>query len=438
MVGGAVDGLVSGLSTSDLISQLMTAEAAPQAALKTKVTLANKAIGGYQSVNTKTLAVLNAAKVLQDPKTWDLSSVKSSSDAVVASVSGTAGTGTLAFNVDHLAAAHSLVSANATAALTDNVVTGPVQIVTASGTVNIAPADNSLAKVVEAINASPTAGVKAAAVQVSPGQYKLQLTATGTGAASVFTVNGIGGMGGFNISTQAVDAQITVGTTTPYTVQSATNTFTDVMPGVTFTAQRPQNGVTLTADKDLNGIAGKVRGLVDALNATVTDIAAQTVANPTTTIKGPLAGDSTLRQLSSSMLSTSSTYVGALDLKQFGVEMGKDGKFTFTESKFIDKLRTDPANTKLIFTDATNGFATRLSAIADRATKATTGTLTTAIEGRNSLVRDLNVRITAWDQRLEARQASLKRMFTNLETSLGRMKQQSSWLAGQIASLPSG
>jgi flagellar hook-associated protein 2 len=38
--------------------------------------------------------------------------------------------------------------------------------------------------------------------------------------------------------------------------------------------------------------------------------------------------------------------------------------------------------------------------------------------------------------RLELRRTTLTRQFTALETALSRMNSQSSWLAGQISSLP--
>ena len=59
-----VDGLVSGMNTTDTINQLMRAEALPQTALKTKVTTQNKVVAAYQAVNTKVAAVADAANVL--------------------------------------------------------------------------------------------------------------------------------------------------------------------------------------------------------------------------------------------------------------------------------------------------------------------------------------------------------------------------------------
>ena len=53
-------------------------------------------------------------------------------------------------------------------------------------------------------------------------------------------------------------------------------------------------------------------------------------------------------------------------------------------------------------------------------------------------MKSLNSEIADWNNRLQLRQQTLQRQFTNLETALGKMKNQSNWLAGQIAGLPAG
>jgi flagellar hook-associated protein 2 len=45
--------------------------------------------------------------------------------------------------------------------------------------------------------------------------------------------------------------------------------------------------------------------------------------------------------------------------------------------------------------------------------------------------------IDDWDVKLQSKQDALTRQYAALEVALGKMKDQSSWLAGQIANLPS-
>jgi flagellar hook-associated protein 2 len=63
------------------------------------------------------------------------------------------------------------------------------------------------------------------------------------------------------------------------------------------------------------------------------------------------------------------------------------------------------------------------------------GLLQNLIQRRNDNIRTLNDQVSAWDQRLEMRKTALQRQFSGLEVALGKMQQQSSWLAGQLAGL---
>ena len=77
-----------------------------------------------------------------------------------------------------------------------------------------------------------------------------------------------------------------------------------------------------------------------------------------------------------------------------------------------------------------------LASRAAAATQAGTGRIQVAIDNRTSTAKTLDDQIANWDSRLALREAFLKRQFSALESALGAAKNQSSWLAGQIAQLP--
>ena len=64
------------------------------------------------------------------------------------------------------------------------------------------------------------------------------------------------------------------------------------------------------------------------------------------------------------------------------------------------------------------------------------GLIANAISGRESQVRTIRSGISGWDNRLEQREATLKRQYASLEKALGASQSQGQWLAGQIAGLP--
>src|SRR6185437_6715532 len=81
----SVSGLISGLDTSSIITQLMQIEAEPQTALKNTLTSTQSAITGYQDLNTKFQALLASAQTLQTASTWGARTATSSDGSVAAS-----------------------------------------------------------------------------------------------------------------------------------------------------------------------------------------------------------------------------------------------------------------------------------------------------------------------------------------------------------------
>jgi flagellar hook-associated protein 2 len=84
------------------------------------------------------------------------------------------------------------------------------------------------------------------------------------------------------------------------------------------------------------------------------------------------------------------------------------------------------------------GFAQRLGNVVSRTTDLVDGSLSTAIDGKQSQVDTFTKQIAAWDVRLALRETALRRQFTAMETALGQLRDRSNWLAGQLAGLMSG
>ena len=82
-----------------------------------------------------------------------------------------------------------------------------------------------------------------------------------------------------------------------------------------------------------------------------------------------------------------------------------------------------------------DGIATRILDEIKDATAFGTGYLRSAEDAENARVDDLADSIASWDRRIEVREVTLRRMYANLETNLAQLQAQSTWLAGQIASL---
>ena len=502
----SVDGLVTGMSTTDTVKQLMQVEALPQTALKNKVSAQNRVVAAYQSINTKFAALTSAAKALGNPDTWSSVKATSSSDAAVVSTQAGASAGSLSFKVAKLAAAHTVTYTNfAVNATTEPVVSGnhaSIDVKLLDGSTVALPtgtaSEKSLQGVVAGINGIANAAYKATAVQLEPGVYTVQLTAKATGAASTFTPPaGIDLLAGEVITTIGVDAELSIGADNPYTIKSATNTFANLLPGVTVTAARQQSvgdapvNVDLTSDAE--GIAAKVQALVDGANAVLAEVANQSKVKNGAVPAGPLVGDSAVRALSQKILSAVAAGVARNGEQQsfssVGISLERGGRLTFDKQKFVTQYNDDPAAAQHYFgaytpqadiadindprvahlpdDDAKQravnkandpkfqpgwdtqglGLARALETVALTATEGIalpvdkvgtkrSGVLEGLIQRRNDSIRSLNDQVSAWDIRLDMRKTMLQRQFSNLEVAMGKMQQQSSWLAGQLSSLP--
>jgi flagellar hook-associated protein 2 len=433
-----VDGLVSGMNTTQVIAQLMQLAAQPQTDLKNQVTKQNGVISAYQSVNAKMNALQTAAETFTAPSpliptnpTWQSAKATSSSSAVVATATAGATAGSFTFDVTALAKAQVTTARGFTA--TDPITTGSgLDLTVGTTTTHINVGTDTPQGVADAINGAKL-GVSAAVLNTTQGTI-LQLTG-GTGVANAFSLSGLAY--GTTDVTPAADAEITVGNpnTTGYTVTSGTNTFTNVAPNVTLNVSQLATGVSVNVATDADAIADKMQAMIDAANAALSQIKTSTAYNATSKSGGPLMGDYAVRNISSDMLSAVGNGMsGYGDFKKFGVQLTRDGTLTFDRTKFVSAFNADPAGVQGAVAD---GLAKQLRTVADTATDPLTGSLTTAIQGGNNTVKSLNDQISDWNVRLAAKQAAYQRQFTQLEVALGKMKDQSSWLSGQIAGLGS-
>jgi flagellar hook-associated protein 2 len=452
-MGNTVDGLVSGMDTASMISSMMQIESLPKTNLQTKVANAQTSVASYQSVNSKLAALKTAAMDLQSLSTWRSVKPTSSSTNVVATATGGTNTqtGSLTFDVTQLARAQaSTVRVSSTDAITaaDSI---QVQIGSADPVTVALGTDKTAAGVSNAINAAGL-GVKSSVVQTSAGDSVLQVTGTKTGAANAFTISGLSDTSGnaidFQNAVAAQDATVQIGggdaAVGGYSVTSPTNTFTGLVNGVTVTVGKVESGVTLNVDTDASGIADKFQAFVDAANATLTEVTNQTAYDPSTKTSSPLTGDFMVRQLSQGILSqvsqglsyddtttaadgtTSTTNVKFGSLAQIGIQLDKTGQLTFDKDKFTAAYNADPTAIK----KAGMAIGDQFYSLGDKQSL----NVTSAITSNNNEIDSYNTQIDDWDVRLTAKQEALTKQYADLETALGKLKDQSSWLSGQLSS----
>ena len=114
----SVSGLVSGLDTTSIISQLMQLESQPQQALKTKQSATQSLVTALQSLNTKVSSLGDAATKAATATSWQALTASSTDTSVTATASSGGDPTSITFAVDTTAQTQvSLVPATSVADL---------------------------------------------------------------------------------------------------------------------------------------------------------------------------------------------------------------------------------------------------------------------------------------------------------------------------------
>ena len=520
-----IDGLATGLNTTEIIKAMMDVEAIPKVLMEQRRETVQAGLDAFASIRTKTSALRTAAEALAAPAGWRALTATSSDPSAVAVSAGTgAPSGSMSFNVVSLATAMQRSSADTFAGLDAEL--GGRTITITKGDHTLETTATTLGGLVEEINADTELGVKASVIQVTPGEYRLVLTSSETGTANGFSAVSAGGWSnGFVVTTEAQDAVLDVG---GITVTRSSNTITDLVDHTTITLKSTTTSpVTVGVERDVNGLVTKAKALVDALNGALGEIKLRTGYDAENNRRSSLTGDATARSLAQSLTSAMSGVVadnpfGSVGL--VGIEMTREGTFTFDEAKFKAAYADDPAAVERLFVptgsasagityeaagwraqagtheielrnvdgewsariggeeaavtvnddgtlrlavSALNGrlggvtvtvsealaeaatdeyalvgdvtfalgAAKRLVTATNRALDAVNGTLTSAEQSRTNRIRDLNRQIEAFDLRLQKRELRLRQQYTALESLMGQLGNQATWLSGQIAGL---
>jgi flagellar hook-associated protein 2 len=171
--------------------------------------------------------------------------------------------------------------------------------------------------------------------------------------------------------------------------------------------------------------------MVAQANAVLSFIGAKSTYDATSKIGGPLVGDSMGRDITGRLTDVvigSSTSTPAMS----GVSVARDGSITFDRAAFLAAYAKDP----VAVTATMTSMSQQLSDVATQSSDPHIGYVTTRITGEQDSIRGYTKQIAAFEERMTLRQQTLQTQYAALETMLGKLKSQSDWLTGQLATLP--
>ncbi len=430
-------GIGSGMDTESIVSALVGVERQQQTALQSKLTATNSSVSNLSGISSL-LSKLKAASDALDTAT-EVGSYKtsSSSTALVATSSGLATPGKYSIQVDKLAKEQRTYSNTIGSASTALSQSGTLQLGIGAGaqtSIAIAATDK-LDDVIGKIN---SAGLRVTASSFYDGTaYRIQLRGLDTGAANTLNITETGTTFGFNVPANTVqtaqDAEIKLDT---FTIKSATNQVTGAIRGVTLAlTAETTTAVTLAIESDPDALKTKLSALVDAYNGVATK-AKELAGNGTIKAKDAnLAGDSTLRaitsRLSSALQTVTSTTGTYTSLGSVGLSLDRSGKLSLDSAKFTKAMAADSdAVTKLL--SGTSGGALGVmnvvSSAVDIFTKAGSGLLVGRSEALTAATKRLQGRIDAEETRINRYAEQLRKQFTRMDTTVASWNAQSNYL----------
>jgi flagellar hook-associated protein 2 len=427
---------VSTFNVQNIVSSLMSAQQQPLTALNTKKTNYNNILKAYGTIQSDVSSLQSAAAALKSSSAFAVFKATSADTTLLsATADSTAVAGNYTITVNNFASAQTLKSANQ-ASITTGIGNAATVLNLQVGTgaavaVNIG-ANSTLEQVRDAVNAANT-GVSATIVSNGAG-YNLVYTASNTGAAntiSATTADGaLGAIASSASMTQtaaAADASLSVN---GVAVTSASNTVTGAVQGVSMNLTKTAGMTTLSVARDFTSIESTINTFISAYNKFNTDFKSNYVKG------GMLEADTTVLSIQSQIsgaLNTATGFsaTGGYDyLAQVGITRQTDGSMSLDKATFESKLNTNLSGVIQLFTDATNGVATKIYNQSSQML-GIGGLITSRKDGLNSSITDTQSRIDALNIRLDAIQKRLTNQYTALNSMIQSMNDTSSFMTQQ-------
>lgn len=445
----SIDGLISGLDTTDIINQLLEVERIPITQLEVRKSEYEQKISLWQEANTKLLALQTAASSLASESTFQEKTVSVSDESILtAAANSSAVTGTYLLRVEQLAYAHQIATSSSYADYdTTTLGEGIITIQVGTGTpveITIDSSNNTLEGIKNAIN-SAGAGVTASIVNTTDG-YKLLLSSNQTGLEGAITVTsdlsgGEATLSDFYDIQPAQNARITLGTSeggaTPLVYESSSNLVEDLIPGVSLNLKAASTeSVVLTVEDDLESIKENIRNLVAKFNEFQDFVSENTSFNADTGVAGALLGDTSLQRIQYQILNnlfrrvTDSYFENVAEI---GISVDRYGRLSLDESKLEEALQSNLEEVKKLFVG--QGVGASLKESLDFIVDPYQGIVKSSQDLYQGLIEDINERIEVLEERLSRKEELWREQFVALEEALAAFQTQGAWLTQQLASL---
>ncbi len=269
--------------------------------------------------------------------------------------------------------------------------------------------------------------------------YRLNIAARISGAAGELIIDDSQTGLGVTMLAPAQDARVFYGSSseTGILLTSATNTFDNVIEGLTFTAGNvADQPVTVSVARDLNSLVTALKGLVEGFNAALDRVKEAGAYNADTETRGVLQGEGTLRTIQGRLtrMFANTLYAGGqfTRLADVGIKTETGGQLSFDEEQFRAAYAAEPEALETFFTDADYGIATQIEQRIKQLTD-TDGLISRATATLDDRTELLQARVTQLNEQLDRKRARLLRQFQAMEAALAQLQAQQATLSSLAA-----
>jgi flagellar hook-associated protein 2 len=429
----------AGIDVSSIVDQIIFAEQAPeriwqqqQIALAAQTSSLNSLSSGVNALKAKVQALsdLSGAFAAQV-------ATSSQPDLVTVSAQSNAAAGVHSLVINHLATVSSYYT-DPVASSSTTLAHGTFTLASGQGTslITIDASNDTLDKLSAYVNAN-NYGVQASVINDAGGARLALLSKTSglPGDLSV-TLNGTDLV--FQKSADGINASFSLD---GVPLSSTTNTVSSPLPGVTLNllAANPAKPVTISVGPDTAGITKAINDFVSAYNSAIGGVNSQFKASANSAA-GPLANNSALRSLQSSLLSDVTYSVtgnnGVVNLASIGIDLQNDGTLSVDSSKLSSALSTQFADVKTFFqSGVAGGFGNNFSSDLTALTSPATGLLSLNLSENSANQQALTRQINDFEDRLANRRQFLINQYSQVDAMLRQYPLILAQITGQLASI---
>lgn len=434
-------GLATGMDTGAIIDALMEIERQPIKRLETDKSFYNSRLEAFSKLETKFKDLMAKAEAIDTDSELNTPTANVGTDGYfTATASSTANLGSFQVEVIEMAQLQKDVSAGYADKAAAEFGTGTLSL-TVGGTptdITIDSSNNTLEGIATAINDSDL-GVTATIINdgtASP--YRLVLS--GDTVENSFSLDSSGLSGGTYAAPTMTNTQLAQQAhiqVDNIDIYSNTNTFEEAIQGVTLDILKkdPAVSTSLAVSTNPDATKEKIKEFASAYNDIITFISSQSDAD--------WGNDASFRSVKRHMQDLLTTVQSGgsgsySTLSELGFETQRDGTIQVNETTLADAMEKDFSGVISLIAgeDGVEGVSTSFIDYLDSMTDSIDGMYATRKTSTDSNIRRIDLRIDNLEARMDAREKTLSAQFSAMEELVSSLNSQGSYLAQQMASLP--